>query len=66
MYVCMYDTKIFSAVNNDSDRRLFQIDLDDLLMWAEEWQIMFSVSKCKVMHLGHKNHGYSYSVITWI
>ena len=21
---------------------------------------MFSVSKCKVMHLGHKNHGYSY------
>jgi len=60
------DTKIFSAVNNDSDRRLFQIDLDDLLMWAEEWQIMFSVSKCKVMHLGHKNHGYSYSVITWI
>ena len=22
--------------------------------------MMFSVSKCKVLHLGHKNHGYSY------
>ena len=22
--------------------------------------MMFSVSKCKVMHLGQKNHGYSY------
>jgi len=54
------DTKIFSAVNNDSDRRLLQKDLDNLLMWAEEWQMMFSVSKCKVMHLGQKNHGYSY------
>jgi len=30
------DTKIFSAVNNDSDRRLLQKDLDNLLMWAEE------------------------------
>ena len=58
------DTKIFSAVNNDSDRRLLQKDLDNLLMWAEEWQMMFSVSKCKVMHLGHKNHDYSYYMDT--
>ena len=57
------DTKVFSAVNNDSDRRLLQKDLDNLLMWAEEWQMMFSVSKCKVMHLGHKT---TVTVITWI
>ena len=36
------DTKIFSAVNNDSDRRLLQKDLDNLDMMAEEWQMMFS------------------------
>jgi len=54
------DTKIFSAVNNDSDRRLLPKDLDNFLMWPEDWQMMFSVSTCKVMHLGHKNHGYSY------
>ena len=44
--------------------RLLQKDLDNLLMWAEEWQLMFIVSKCKVMHLGHKNHGYSYYMDT--
>ena len=58
------DTKIFSAVNNDSDHRLLQKDLNNLLMWAEDWQMMFSMSKCKVMHLGNKNHGYSYYMDT--
>jgi hypothetical protein len=23
--------------------------------WSEEWQMMFNVDKCKVMHWGHKN-----------
>jgi len=54
------DTKIFSAVNNNLDRSVFQKDLDNLLRWAEEWQMLFSVLKCKVMHLGYKNHCYSY------
>jgi len=54
------DTKIFSAVNNDLDRSVLQKDLDNLLRWAEEWQMLFNVLKCKVMHLGYKNHGYSY------
>ena len=52
------DTKIFSAVNNDLDRSVLQKDLDNLLRWAEEWQMLFNVLKCKIMHLGHKNHGY--------
>jgi len=57
------DTKIFSAVNNDSDNTVLQKDLDNLLMWAEEWQMMFNVLKCKVMHLGYSFYnpdGYSY------
>ena len=54
------DTKIFGAVNNDTDRSVLQKDLDNLLMWAEECQMMFNMLKCKVMHLGYKNHGYSY------
>jgi len=52
------DTKIFSAVKNDLDRSVLQKDLDNLLRWAEEWQMLFNVLKCKIMHLGHKNHGY--------
>ena len=56
------DTKIFSAVNKDSDRRLLEKDLDNLLMWAEEWQMMFSMSKCKVIWVIKT----TVTVITWI
>ena len=35
------DTKIFSAVKNDLDRSVLQKDLDNLLRWAEEWQMLF-------------------------
>jgi len=54
------DTKIFSAVNNDADRIRLQNDLDKLLSWAKEWQMLFNVIKCKVMHIGHRNSGFRY------
>ena len=54
------DTKISSAVNNDKDRNQLQNDLNNLLSWAEEWQMLFNVSKCKVMHFGYRNCEYSY------
>ena len=56
----IYSTKIFSAVNNDADRIRLQNDLDKLLSWAEEWQMLFNVIKCKVMHIGHRNSGFRY------
>jgi len=39
----------------DQDRNQVLNDLSYLLLWAEEWQMMFNVSKCKVMKLGYKN-----------
>jgi len=41
------DTKIFCAVNSDLDRSVLQKDLDNLLRWAEEWQMLFSVLKAR-------------------
>jgi len=40
------DTKVFFAVNNDLDRSFLQKDLDNLMMWAEEWQMMFNMLQC--------------------
>jgi len=37
------DTKIFSVVNNDKDRNQLQNDLNNLLSWAEEWQMLCNV-----------------------
>jgi len=30
--------------------------LDKLIDWAEEWQMMFNVSKCQVMHFDKKDY----------
>ena len=43
------DTKIFGKISTDRDTVRLQEDLDKLLDWAEEWQMMFNASKCKVI-----------------
>ena len=30
------------------------------LSWSKEWQMLFNVEKCKVMHFGRRNVGYNY------
>ena len=30
-----------------------QADLDKLFLWAQKWQMVFNVDKCKVMHVGN-------------
>jgi len=54
------DTKLFSTVNNDNDRAVLQSDLHKLLEWSDKWQMPFSISKCKVMHLGRNNTRFRY------
>ena len=46
------DTKFFSRIKDQNDQDRLQQDLFKLIMWSEEWQMMFNVSKCKVMHIG--------------
>ena len=45
-----------------------QEDLNKLLSWSKEWhwQMLFNVEKCKVMHSGRRNAGYSYQLDTRI
>ena len=33
-----------------------RLDLRNLILWSKEWQMLFNVDKCKVMHLGYNNH----------
>lgn len=46
------DTKLFGKIRGTSDVIKLQDDLDQLLQWAEEWQMLFNTEKCKVMHIG--------------
>ena len=49
------DTKIFSQVSSPEDYINLQKDLNRLVTWAEDWQMLFNVGKCKVMHFGRVN-----------
>ena len=54
------DTKIFGPAQCHRDREYLQKDLEKLVSWAEQWQMVFNVDKCKVMHMGRSNEGYTY------
>lgn len=54
------DTKLFSRVDNEELREQVQLDLDNLVDWADEWQLKFNAEKCHILHFGHNNPHHSY------
>jgi len=54
------DTKLFRNITNMYDYNELQEDLNNLMKWSEEWQMLFNMDKCKVMHLGRSNDSHSY------
>jgi len=49
------DTKIFNKVNSVEKVENLRTDLRSLVSWSKEWQMVFNLDKCKVMHLGFNN-----------
>ena len=47
------------TVRFENEPRL-QEDLDNLAAWSNNWQMLFRVEKCKVMHMGYNNTCYEY------
>ena len=56
------DTKIFGVVNSIEEHAGMQDDLNKLLSWLKEWQMLFNMENCKVMHFGRRNAGYNYQL----
>ena len=46
------DIKVFQELRDVTDCSTLQSDLDNLVTWAEKWQMDFNVQKCKAMHVG--------------
>ena len=46
------DTKLY---NKDSNCDIIQQDLDALFVWSTQWQLVFNVEKCKIIHFGRNN-----------
>ena len=50
------DTKLFRKVSSQADIEAIREDLTNLFRWSEDWQMLFNIEKCKVLHIG-KNNG---------
>jgi hypothetical protein len=46
------DSKILAQIKNTSDQILVQDDLDKLVKWSQDWNMLFNSKKCKVMNFG--------------
>ena len=49
------DTKVIGRVGTQEQIKVLRQDLQKLMDWSMDWQMMFNVEKCKVMHMGNKN-----------
>ena len=49
------DTKIYRTVNSLEAIDGLLAGLHKLVSWSVDWQMLFNIDKCKVMHLGYNN-----------
>ena len=49
-------------VDREEDCRKLQDELNKLQQWSLDWQMLFNMDKCKVIHLGSGNFHYDYKM----
>ena len=56
------DTKLGKTVSTERAKEELQQALNEMCTWADKWGMAFNVAKCKVMHVGHNNPRYQYTM----
>ena len=56
------DTKGCGVVDHEEDCMKLQNELNKLQQWSLDWQMLFNMDKCKVIHLGSGNLHYDYKM----
>ena len=56
------DTKGLHKVNNNDEVAELQKSLDNLFKWSCEWQMLFNLDKCHVLHFGSTNPRNTYTI----
>lgn len=56
------DAKLFRCISDPDSVNILRDDLKSLCQWSEDWQMVFNVEKCKIMHFGTKNAKEQYSI----
>ena len=56
------DTKGLQKVDSPNDANKLQNNLNNLFEWSKEWQMLFNLEKCHVLHFGSKNPKNIYTI----
>ena len=56
------DTKVGRVVESEEQRQELQATINRLVEWSEEWQMLFNSEKCHILHLGHRNARFEYTM----
>src|SRR6218665_1732656 len=56
------DTKLCRAVGDDLEADILREDLKRMFRWSQDWQMLFNLEKCAVMHMGKRNQELSYEM----
>ena len=56
------DTKICHNIKSERDVEILRNDLKQLYKWSEDWQMLFNLDKCVVIHFGTKNEKHTYEL----
>ena len=56
------DTKLGNKASSPDDCEQMQRCIDNLLIWADTWNMSFNVKKCKVLHIGRRNPKHQYTM----
>ena len=56
------DTKLFRKTKELGDKQNVRDDIDTLVRWSEQLQMLFNFGKCKCLHTGPGNTGITYEM----
>lgn len=56
------DTKLCREIVTEEDADILREDLKRLYHWSMDWQMLFNISKCSVMHMGKGNANFQYEI----
>jgi hypothetical protein len=56
------DAKVYLKLKDKESTLRLQKDLDALCQWSADWQMVFNVEKCSVMHFGFQNTRHIYQM----
>ena len=56
------DTKLFRKTKEIGDTQKLQDDIDKLVRWSEQWQMLFNFVKRKCMHTGPRHTAMNYDM----